>query len=51
MTDGYHMRRLAIDRGIHLITNVQLAKRLVEAVERVKVDEIKVKSWNDFVSG
>ncbi len=32
-TDGYFIRRIAIDRGIPLITNVQLAKRLVEALE------------------
>ena len=31
-TDGYFIRRLATDHGIPLITNVQLAKRLVEAM-------------------
>ncbi len=49
MTDGYKMRRLAIDRGIPLLTNVQLAKRLVEAMDTVKVDQIEVKSWSIFV--
>ena len=49
MTDGYHMRRLAVDRGIPLITNVQLAKRLLESMEKIKVDEIEVKSWGEFV--
>jgi carbamoyl-phosphate synthase large subunit len=49
MTDGYHMRRLAVDRGIPLITNVQLAKRLVESMDKVKADEIRVKSWKEFV--
>jgi len=49
MTDGYHMRRLAIDRGIPLITNVQLAKRLIEAMAAVNVEEIKVKPWSAFV--
>jgi carbamoyl-phosphate synthase large subunit len=49
MTDGYQMRRLTIDRGIPLITNVQLAKRLVEAMEKVRVEEVSVKSWREFV--
>jgi carbamoyl-phosphate synthase large subunit len=31
-TDGYFMRRTAVDRAIPLITNVQLAKRVVEAL-------------------
>ena len=49
MTDGYKMRRLAVDRGIPLLTNVQLAKRLVEAMSTVKVEEIDVKPWSAFV--
>jgi carbamoyl-phosphate synthase large subunit len=48
MTDGYLMRRLAIDRGIPLITNVQLGKRIVEAMEKVKAEEIPVRSWKSF---
>ncbi len=35
-TDGYFMRRISIDRGIALITNVQLAKRITEALEMEK---------------
>lgn len=37
-TDGYFMRRISIDRGIALITNVQLAKRITEALEMEKGD-------------
>ena len=33
-TDGYHIRRIATDRGIPLITNVQLTKRIVEALSQ-----------------
>lgn len=50
MTDGYKMRRLAVDRGIPLLTNVQLAKRLVEAMSLVKVEDIDVRPWSAFVS-
>ena len=49
LTDGYKMRRLAIDRGIPLITNVQLVKRLVEAMETVNMDKIVVTPWREFV--
>ena len=49
MTDGYKMRRLAVDRGIPLLTNVQLSKRLIEAMSTVKVEEIDVKPWSAFV--
>ncbi|HLD07898.1 MAG TPA: carbamoyl-phosphate synthase (glutamine-hydrolyzing) large subunit [Candidatus Peribacterales bacterium] len=49
ITDGYKIRRLAIDRGIPLLTNVQLVKRLVEAMEAVTVDEIPVTSWREFI--
>ena len=35
-TDGYFIRRTTIDRGIPLITNVQLAKRIVEALTDLK---------------
>jgi carbamoyl-phosphate synthase large subunit len=48
LTDGYAMRRLAIDRGIPLLTNVQLAKRLVEAMREVEAEKIPVKSWSAF---
>ena len=50
VTDGYLMRRLAIDRGIPLITNVQLAKRLVEAMEKIDTKTLAVRSWREFLS-
>jgi len=44
-TDGYFIRRLATDRGIPLITNVQLFKRIVEAMQTVKPEELPSLSW------
>lgn len=35
-TDGYYIRRMSIDRGIPLLTNVQLVKRIVEALDDQK---------------
>ena len=51
ITDGYLMRRLAVDRGIPLITNVQLAKRLIEAMDNIKTHALTVKSWREFLQG
>lgn len=45
--DSYEIRRLAVDLSIPLITNVQLAKLFIEAIEK-KV-ELEIKSWNEYV--
>ncbi|TSC78928.1 MAG: carbamoyl-phosphate synthase large subunit [Candidatus Peregrinibacteria bacterium Gr01-1014_25] len=48
-SDGYHIRRLATDRGIPLITNVQLAKRFIEAFLQEPVDSLPCLAWPDLV--
>lgn len=50
LTDGYHMRRLAVDRGIPLITNVQLAKRLVVALTEERMEDLPVEPWPHFLA-
>jgi carbamoyl-phosphate synthase large subunit len=51
-TDGYFIRRLAIDRGIPLITNVQLARRVIEALEkeREKEDAPPLLAWPQLLN-
>ncbi len=49
-TDGYFMRRLSTDRGIPLITNVQLFKRIVEALATEKPDELPSLSWPQLLT-
>ncbi len=49
-TDGYFIRRLATDHGIPLITNVQLAKRIVEALAQEKVDALPMMRWPDLLN-
>lgn len=44
-TDGYYIRRLATDHGIPLITNVQLAKRLIEALSQEDPENLPILSW------
>ena len=49
-TDGYFIRRLATDRGIPLITNVQLAKRLIEAMVLHSDKPLQGMPWPDLLT-
>ncbi len=49
-TDGYFIRRIATDRGIPLITNVQLFKRIVEAME-TPIESLSCLPWPDVLQG
>jgi carbamoyl-phosphate synthase large subunit len=49
-TDGYFMRRLSTDRGIPLITNVQLLKRIVEALGTEKPDALPCLPWPQLLT-
>ena len=49
LTNDYIIRRLAVDFGIPLITNIQLAQRFVEAISRKKVEDLEIKSWSDYL--
>ena len=50
LTNGYRIRRGAIDHNIPLMTNVRLAKAFIEAFCALKLDEIKIKSWQEYNS-
>ena len=47
--DGYVIRRRAIDAGVPLITDRQLARAVIEALRWCKFDSLSVVSWNDRV--
>ena len=47
-TDGYLIRRKAIDRNIPLITNVQVAKTFVRSIEKYKVEDLEIKEWSEY---
>lgn len=49
LDNDYLIRRKAVDFNTPLITNLQLAKRFVEALSRTSVDDLKIKSWNEYV--
>ncbi len=48
LDNDYLIRRKAVDFNVPLITNLQLAKRFVEALQRTSLDDLKIKSWNEY---
>ena len=48
MTNGYKIRRAAIDHNIPLITNARLAGAFIEAFCSVSLEEIPIKSWKEY---
>ena len=50
LTNGYRIRRGAIDHNIPLMTNVRLAKAFIEAFCAYKDKKMKVKSWQEYNS-
>ena len=51
ITNGYAIRRAAVDYGVTLITNRQIAERLAEAVEssREGYADLTPESWREYV--
>jgi carbamoyl-phosphate synthase large subunit len=48
LTNDYIIRRSAVDFGVPLITNLQLARRLVEAIARKSQSDLQIKSWKEY---
>ena len=48
LTNGYAIRRAAIDHNIPLITNSRLASAFIHAFCAVSLDEIDIKSWEEY---
>ena len=48
--DGYLIRRQAVDAGIPLITDLQLARAVIEALRLKKPSMLNVMAWNDHLS-
>ena len=48
LENDYRIRRKAADLGIPLITNIQLAQRLVEALSKKGLTELQIKSWQEY---
>jgi carbamoyl-phosphate synthase large subunit len=48
LDNDYLIRRKAVDFDVPLITNIQLAKRFVESISKISINNIKVKSWDEY---
>ena len=48
LTNGYKIRRAAIDLNIPLITNARLASAFINAFCTMSVDDLQIKSWADY---
>ena len=48
LTNGYKIRRAAIDLNVPLITNSRLASAFIYAFCNVKLDDIGIKSWSEY---
>ena len=48
LTNGYKIRRGAIDHNIPLITNARLASAFIEAFCSMKESDIQIKSWEEY---
>jgi carbamoyl-phosphate synthase large subunit len=48
--DGYHIRRCAVDCGVPLITDLQLARAVVEAMRHRRRADLKIIAWNDYLA-
>ena len=49
LDNDYLIRRKSVDFDVPLITNLQLAKRFVEAIFRSPLKDLKVKSWDEYI--
>lgn len=48
LTNGYRIRRTAIDANVPLITNVRLAGAFIQAFCSMSLDDIDIKSWDEY---
>lgn len=49
LTNGYRIRRGAIDYNIPLITNARLASAFIKAFCRITKDDIEIKHWAEYI--
>lgn len=47
-TNGYQIRRTAVDFSIPIFTNIKSAVLFVNAIDRIDVEKMEVRSWNEY---
>jgi len=48
ITNDYLIRRRAVDFNIPLLANAQIAKLFVEAISSKKMEDLEIKSWEEY---
>jgi len=48
LTNGYKIRRAAIDLNVPLITNARLASAFIQAFCTMKLDDLEIRSWQEY---
>ena len=46
--DGYQIRRSAVDAGVPLVTDLQLARAVVEALRTTRSEGMSLQAWSDY---
>jgi carbamoyl-phosphate synthase large subunit len=49
-SDGYEIRRKAVDEGIPLISNLQIAEALIDAVATTPLEKLEIKSAGEYMN-
>ena len=47
--DSYEIRRLAVDLYVPLLTNVNLAKLFINSILNLKLSDLEVKAWDEYL--
>ncbi|MCH5216063.1 MAG: carbamoyl-phosphate synthase (glutamine-hydrolyzing) large subunit [Muribaculaceae bacterium] len=48
LSNGYKIRRAAIDLNVPLLTNARLASAFINAFTGMSLDDIQIKSWDEY---
>ena len=48
LDNDYQIRRTAVDFNIPLVTNARLASAFINAFTKLSMDDLKIKTWNEY---
>ena len=48
LSNGYKIRRAAIDLNVPLLTNARLASAFIQAFTTLPIDNIEIKPWDEY---
>ncbi|MFH0773380.1 MAG: carbamoyl-phosphate synthase (glutamine-hydrolyzing) large subunit [bacterium] len=48
-TDGYLIRRATVDNNIPLITDLNVARFFVKAIDKYELKDLQIKSWKEYI--